>query len=213
MSAMRLTNALACVVVLAFAAAGCKPDVRSAAQGSVARGEAQRAVQAMLDATPQCADLFSGDDPIRVRPGWQGRPGVRALVAAGLITPGPPASPSGRIYEATATGRAVIRRLELGQGMDRSELCYAHRKVTKVWLKASGATNRLPQLGYTYVLVDAPAWTRRADVQAAFPFLQRALAGTYAPDDFIWYADQRWKNHWISPILPPQSGVKEEFFF
>ena len=200
----------------AAAIAGCSPNPRVAAQRSVASGEAQRAVQAMLDAraSPQCANLLGPRDPIVVDADFEHLASVRALVAADLIAPTDQTTRFGRIYQPTPAGRAFIRHVDMGQGLHVVQLCYARRRVVKVWLKpADGKTDPLTELGYAYTLVDTPPWTRNRDMQAAFPFLNKALAMTFVGPDLIVYEKGRWSSNLLITELPPGAGLKESFFF
>ena len=203
----------AAAACLSLGAAACGSDPQDAAQRSVQSGEAQRAVQALVDRSPQCATLLNGLSPLVVRRGGERRPTVRALVAADLLAPGPaaPGGPEGAVeYRPTQLGRGYLRLEPLGD-LVQAKLCYARRRVVRVWLKPRRATDSFPQLGYSFVLVDAAPWTRRPDMLAAFPFLPPALAGRYTPIDFIRYDKGRWQSDFLVPILP-DAKVREAFF-
>ena len=197
-------------MALAACLAGCKADERSAAQRSIESGEAQRALQAMLDRSPQCAMLLHGQSPLSVATSEERLPGVRALVAADLIARGRPETSGMVDYQITAAGRPFIR-LRPGDSAT-TELCYAHRKIVTVWLKPlEGKTDPLTRLGYAYVLTDAPAWTRRTDMMTAFPCLVEAFRVTHTPQDLILFERGHWKASFIVPVLS-DTHAREAFW-
>ena len=213
----RMRALRSCKVQLAIAVASCAclaacgADKRSQARRSVESGEALRQVQVMLDRSPQCAMLFTGETPIRARAGAERRPSVQALVAAGLISPGLRETSGTLDYHPTDFGRSFIR-LGTPDSMSTT-LCYAKRKVVRVWLKpAAGESDTVPTLGYAYKLVNAAPWALRGDVNSAFPFLRQALSQTFIPGDGIFYE----KSHWVSDFIVPmirKSNFQEAFLY
>ena len=204
----------AATLSLFLAVTACAPRPFVQAERTIVNGSAQAQVQQMLARTRQCADLLGGLSPIEGHRGDEALPTVRALTAAGLIERDEAASrraPGGVAYRPTTAAKPYIEQEQLG-GMDTVRLCYAHRQVTRVWLKPHGATEPFPELGYAYRLVSPPAWARRADMQAAFPFLRQALSTEYTSPDFIKFDKGRWSADYLAAALPT-AGTKEAFWF
>ena len=181
------------VLIAALMAASCARSGFTLAQASVDDGGARAALQAKLDATRQCAEALSGYDP----PAYDleaSLASVAALRAAGLIEPAPDEA-GRRAYRPTELGRRsfVYRPTPGAPGRRFVTLCYGRRHVGRVWLRSHGKTDPLPYLNYTYHVDEAPEWTRRPAIRAAFPFLSKVYGREWTDDDSSIFFDKgRW---------------------
>lgn len=156
----------AAVVAATLALAAC-----SAGAGSAALTEDLRA---QLDGSKVCAMLIAPQWPIEQSAELLARPGIDALIAADLvhreaIEDRANATPRARV-SVTETGKPF---LQLDTTANNSSavpyLCFGERQVTAIARGEDGVVR------YRYRIVDAPAWTERRDMRAAFPFLARLI--------------------------------------
>lgn len=136
------------------------------------------ALRPLVGGERQCATLLAGAWPIDLGAETLQRPGVNALIAAGLITreesrADPLAAPAAGIAIAPG-GKQWIELRQLNPGGGQTPfLCYGKRELVDATpLSADGDAAT-----YRYRVVDVPAWAKRDDIRAAFPFLDHALAG------------------------------------
>lgn len=131
-------------------------------------------LRTQLDGSKVCAMLISPQWPIELNAELLADPGVNALIAADLvrrepIEEGVNASPRARI-SITEAGKPFLQLDSMGSGSATVPyLCFGERQVTAIARGEDGVVR------YRYRIVDAPAWTRRSDMRAAFPFLARLI--------------------------------------
>jgi hypothetical protein len=128
----------------------------------------------LVAAQRQCAPLIAGAWPIDLSAERLRAPGIDALVAAGLLTREPVVNdPGGRprfVIAIAPGGRDWVELRQLtGGGSKTPFLCYGRRQLVDV------GTAQADTASYRYRVVEAASWTKRADIQAAYPFLRIAL--------------------------------------
>jgi hypothetical protein len=160
-------------------------------------GEALAQVRAQVEGQRQCAPLLSGTSPIEFSADALAGARVDALVAAGLVRriPLPATGDRPRVrVEPTAEGSRDIwlRRLDPASPAEPL-LCYGRKQVVAVHPEGKD------RLRYDYRIVQAPAWTRRPDIRAAFPFLPRALGEVHRAEQAATREGDRW-------VLPDDTG-------
>lgn len=162
--------------------AACGPGARKV-EPSAADALAQ--IREQVDGQRQCAPLLSGTAPIEFSADALAGPRVDALVAAGLVRrmplPDRGDRPRLRIEPTEAGARDIwMRRLD-PSGRAEPFLCYGRKQVVAVRRERRdiGSDAGDPMTGdvlrYDYRVVEAPGWTARPDIRAAFPFLPREL--------------------------------------
>ncbi len=137
-------------------------------------GSAAMAVSAHLSKQRACAPLLGGIEPFESYRDPATLPSVQALLAAGLIEPVPTGEqPKGVRNPVFRTTRAAAPYLSVRTLGERRvvELCYGRPKLGWVYLETDGSVNPLPVMRFNYTIGDRPAWVDRADIRAAFPFL------------------------------------------
>lgn len=108
-------------------------------------------------------------------------------------------------------------------------LCYGRKHVVAVRLERRdvGVLDGTPKMGYVlrydYTIVDAPAWTARADIRTAFPFLQRELGRVRTAEQPGYWSGKRWEltadngpevnaelpdTEWFSPEPQAAAGLR-----
>jgi hypothetical protein len=146
-------------------------------------------IREKVDGVRRCASLLTGEWPIEASADGMSGARVDALVAAGLIRRVPLEVPEGERartrIEVTPAGKAdvLIERPSPKARPDDQEplLCYGRRQVTSFYDKQMQASETgdpavmTSVLHYDYRIVQPPAWTARADIRAAFPFMVRDL--------------------------------------
>lgn len=144
------------------------------AQGAVDDGSAAKAVSAQLAKQRACAPLLGGIEPFESYRDPATLPSVQALLAAGLIEPVPegerPEGVRGPVFRTTRAAAPYLSVRTLGERRV-VELCYGRPKLGWVYLETDGSVNPLPVMRFNYTIGDRPAWVDRADIRAAFPFL------------------------------------------
>ncbi|PXA99253.1 hypothetical protein DMC47_04265 [Nostoc sp. 3335mG] len=144
------------------------------AQGAVDDGSAAKLLSAQLAKQRACAPLLDGVEPFESYRDPATLPSVQALLAAGLIEPVPAGErPEGVRNPLFRTTRAAAPYLSFRKAGDRRfvELCYGRPKLGWVYLETDGSTHPSPMMRFKYFIGDRPAWADRADMRAAFPFL------------------------------------------
>ena len=183
-------------LLAALALMGCERDRFADAQRAIDDGSARAAIQKQLDGYRQCATLLNGFLPLEIygEPGKPPMPGVAALTELGLIRDAGRAK--GRDvtrYEPTALARPLLAVRDIGGERKPVELCYGRRVVTGVKLKAKSLpSDPIPQLSYSFRIVDAPAWARDPRIAASFPGMTEALANEHVSRDLVMFSDGKW---------------------
>lgn len=144
---------------------GCDPGVAV----MVDDGTALAQVRTQVDGHTQCAPLIAGTWPIELGGDLLRTDSVQALVAVGLIRLTPGDAGRTRVVP-TALGQRSMRLV----GGHLPMLCFGRMRVTRV--EAAGDRNGSGHVTYRYRLTGMPAWTRRPDIRAVFPFLA-AMSG------------------------------------
>ncbi|KTW09915.1 hypothetical protein [Sphingomonas sanguinis] len=172
-------------------------------------GDALAQLRAQLDGQRQCAPLLSGTTPIEFSADALSGPKVDALVAAGLVRRVPlPATgdrPRMRIEPTSEGSRDIwLRRLDPTSPAEPL-LCYGRKQVVAVHPEGKDT------LRYDYRVGQAPAWTGRTDIRAAFPFLARQLSEVHRAEQVATREDGRWvlagdTGRDASAELPPSEG-------
>lgn len=132
----------------------------------------------VMDGTRICGTLVSATWPIEFSASALALPGIDALVSAGIVVRSPVAVPAGERERVrlvpTATGKddVLLSRLQ-NADPTQPKLCFGKKRIEAVRMEPDDTGGR--QLRYTYRIVDAPGWTGRPDIRAAFPFLDRLL--------------------------------------
>lgn len=194
-------------LLAALALMGCGRDPFVAAQRAIDDGSARAAIQKQLDGYRQCATLLNGFLPLEtyVEPGKPPMPGVAALAELGLIRDAGRAK--GREvtrYEPTALARPLLNIRNIGGDRKPVELCYGRRLVTAVKAKPKSLpSDPIPQLTYSFRIVDAPAWARDPRIAASFPGMAEALANEHVSRDLVMFNDGKWAigDSGIEPYL------------
>ncbi len=160
-------------------------------------------IRAQVEGQRQCAPLLSGIAPSEVSADALAGPRVDALVAAGLVARVPVANPADdrprvRIAPTAAGSRDIwLRRLDPASPAE--PLCYGRKHVTAVHAERrnvgaeTGPAAEGAVLRYDYTIVQTPAWTARADVRAAFPFLSRELGQVHTAEQIATRVGAGWK--------------------
>ena len=165
-------------------------------------GEALAQIRAQVEGQRQCAPLLSGTWPIELSADALSGPRVDALVAAGLIRrvalPDTGDRPRVRIEPTEAGKRDLwLRRLDPTSPAEPL-LCYGRKQVVAVRPEArdvgaaTGPAVKGEVLRYDYRIVQPPAWTQRADIRAAFPFLTRQLGEVHSAEQAATREGDRW---------------------
>lgn len=182
---------------LLLLAAGC--DLRAKEVGA----DPLEQIREQVEGQRQCAPLLSGTWPIEFSADALAGPRVDALVAAGLVRRVPLAEagndrPRVRIEPTPAGARDVwLRRLD-PDSPPEPMLCYGSKHVVAVRPERRnlGAETGPPATGtvlrYDYRIVRSPAWTARADVRAAYPFLPRELERVRTAQQAATRSGERW---------------------
>ncbi|MCR6477259.1 hypothetical protein NU688_13950 [Variovorax sp. ZS18.2.2] len=156
--------------------AGCPADTPAQSPAALA------SLRQQIDAVRVCAPLLSGTWPIEFSADSLATPPVDALVSAGIVRRVPLPNPGGerprvRIDLVQETGGdARLYRLR-PEAPPNPQLCFGRRQVTTMQHEAMGKRSGL--LHYAYRVADAPAWTARPDIRAAFPFMVAMLDGEH----------------------------------
>lgn len=190
-----MTRALVAVLVLLAACSEGASQPRSS-------GEALAQIRAQVEGQRQCAPLLSGTSPIELSAHALSGGKVDALVAAGLIRrvalPDTGDRPRVRIEPTEAGQRDLwLRRLDPASPAEPL-LCYGRKQVVAIRPEvrdtgaATGPAVKGEVLRYDYRIVQPPAWTQRADIRAAFPFLARQLAEVHTADQVATREGDRW---------------------
>ena len=194
----RILLPLACALGVVMGASGCRSKGEGSAAGADAASAAAftRGMQAYLE---KRGDLCVGRAtwPIDVAEGARLGPDVvqlPVLERLGLVTStvmaerrdGVATPFNQRRYRLTAAGRAryIDRQTRLPiapeepHAAERADLCVLRLTLGKVtrWDLQPGGATPTAIVSYTYG-VDAPAWTRDAGFQKAFPAVARLVAG------------------------------------
>lgn len=146
--------------------------------GPVDDKDALAQLKQAMDGTRICGTLVSATWPIEFSADALALPSIDALVSAGIVVRSPIAVPAGERERVrllpTAAGRkdVLLSSLE-GGSPPQPKLCFGRKRIEAVLKEPGGQGDR--QLRYRYRIVDAPPWTGRPDVRAAFPFLARLL--------------------------------------
>ncbi len=146
-------------------------------------GAALARLKQVMDGTRICGTLVSATWPIEFSADALALPSIDALVSAGIVVRSPVTVPDGERKRVrlipTAAGRndVLLSRVQ-DDGAPQPKLCFGRKRIEAVTMEPGDAGDR--QLRYTYRIVDAPAWTGRPDIRAAFPFLVRLLDGPVA---------------------------------
>jgi hypothetical protein len=127
-----------------------------------------------LEGSPVCAMLIAPAWPIEQSADFLSRPGVNALIAAGLVNREPvedrsKPTPRARITMTKAGERYLHLDKSSGDAPPEPYLCFGKKRVTAITHEGDTPVH------YRYRIVDAPAWTKREDIRAAFPFVSRLL--------------------------------------
>ncbi|GEM_PF-736187 len=183
-------------LLAALALMGCGRDPFADAQRAIDDGSARAAIQKQLDDYRQCATLLNGFLPLEIYDAEDKapRPGVAALTELGLIRPAGRAE--GREvtrYEPTALARPLLQVRDIGGDRKPVELCYGRRVVTAVKFKPKRLpSDPIPQLTYSFRIVDAPAWARDPRIAASFPGMAEALANEHVSRDLVMFREGKW---------------------
>lgn len=144
------------------------------AQGAVDDGSAAKAVSAQLAKQRACAPLLGGIEPFESYRDPATLPSVQALLAAGLIERVPAGElakdASDPAFRPTRAAAPFLSVRQVG-GRRFVELCYGRPKLGWVYLETDGSIHPRPMMRFKYIIGDRPAWADRADMRAAFPFL------------------------------------------
>jgi hypothetical protein len=145
-----------------------------AACGGRAESSGTADLRAQLEGSRVCAALISPTWPIEGSADFLAKPGIDALIAAGLVEREPVEDPSHVTPRArismTKAGEPYLRLYKIGpDAPPEPQLCFGKKHVTAITREDGGPVQ------YRYRIVDAPAWTKREDMRAAFPFLTRRL--------------------------------------
>jgi hypothetical protein len=164
---LAMTGAAALLLVTA-----CHADTPAQSPAALA------GLRQQIDSVRVCAPLLSGSWPIEFSADSLATPRVDALVSAGIVRRVPLPNPGGerprvRIEIVQETGGdARLYRLR-PEAPPMPQLCFGRRQVTTMQHEATA--KRDGSLHYAYRVVDAPAWTARTDIRAAFPFMATML--------------------------------------
>lgn len=175
---------------VALTLSGCGLSGRSVEQ-RIADGSALTDIRRQVDGHPQCLPLISGNWPIEFSGDMLRRDSVDVLVAAGLFlrAPARPDRPDAALRLVPLPLGKQSLRLTRSAGFNPTpELCFGKMHVTSVRAvhpgkTLSGAPDDSTWAVYRYRLVDVPAWARRADMLAAFPFLTAMTRNELASSD------------------------------
>jgi hypothetical protein len=165
------------ITSILVALSGCNREKGEAAQIAEMR--------AAVDGVRRCADLLLGFLPLEASTDMYSGPRVDALVAAGLVRSVPVDTggdrPRTRI-EVTPAGMAhVLINRAPETSLQHIQLCYGRSQIVSVRRELkdvgaeSGPAKNEHVLSYDYKIVQAPEWTKRADIRAAFPFMAQDL--------------------------------------
>ncbi|WP_182084161.1 hypothetical protein [Aureimonas sp. ME7] len=155
-------------------------DPRRLARAAVDDGSAMRTLEGSLASERLCATVLDGPEPFAMYGTSESLPSVRALAASGLIEPLPPGeAPTERPYPFYRMSEAAGPFMQTEPFGDRRlvKLCYGRPAPGWVYLEGDGTLDPAPILRFTYTVADRPAWADRADIRAAFPFLNDITAG------------------------------------
>ncbi|PSJ39031.1 hypothetical protein [Allosphingosinicella deserti] len=146
----------------------------AACDGSRAQTSGLADLRAQIDGSRVCALLIGPQWPIEGSAAMLAQPGVDALVAAGLVRRDPVndranVTPQARIA-VTPLGERDLRLFRLSADSPPApQLCLGKKQVTAIERNGDGPVR------YRYRIVEAPDWTRRPDIRAAYPFVARLL--------------------------------------
>jgi hypothetical protein len=161
-------------------------------------------LRSQLDGAPVCALLIAPEWPIEASMSALDQPGVDALIAAGLIRREPVVdranvTPQARITM-TAAGRQSLRLYRMSASSSPTpQLCFGKKQVTAIARGDDGPVR------YRYRVIDAPDWTWRSDIRAAFPFVSHMLDQEQQAEVGVLEKDGRWE----APGGVEQAGVME----
>jgi hypothetical protein len=172
-------------------------------------------IRQQVDGQRVCAPLVSSGWPIELSAGVLAAPSLDALVAAGLFRrqalPGPPDEPARVRLVPSAAGIASLRLRHFAPAIPAQPLlCYGRAQVVAIATEMVGSAvapdqKDTPRLSYTFRVVDAPGWARRADVRRAFPFLGRAIGPVLRSRDEAFLSGGAWRL----PHPPDESTAAE----
>lgn len=157
--------------------------------------EAVAGLRRSIDGVRVCAPLLSASWPIAFSTDSLATPGVDALVAAGLVRrvslPDPAGDNARTRIAITATGLRDVRLHRLSpESPPQPQLCFGRKQVTTLHQASTG--DRSGTVDYAYRIIDAPRWTTRADIRAAFPFMVDMLKGELHAQDGTMLSSGRW---------------------
>jgi hypothetical protein len=192
-----VTRALVAGLALLAACSEGASEPKVSTDGAIAQ------IREQVEGQRQCAPLLSGRWPIEFSADALQGPKVDALVAAGLVQritlPAQGDRPRVRI-EPTAAGKRDIWLRQLDPASPAEPLlCFGRKAVVAVREETArtGAETGPATMGqvlrYDYRIVQAPAWTQRADVRTAFPFLSQALEKVHTAEQVATQEQGRWK--------------------
>lgn len=209
-AAVMMVRGMAGLAALMFIA-GCRADTPPQSPAALA------SLRQQLETVRVCAPLLSGSLPIEFSADALATPGVDALVGAGIVRRVPLPNPLNerrrvRIEIVQETG-GDARLYRIGpDSPPQPQLCFGRKQVTTMQHEATG--KRSGALHYAYRVVDAPAWTARPDIRAAFPFMAAMLEGdnkAEGPTDLG--ADGAWRLLGNPETNSLESDVKNKGFF
>lgn len=172
MTMLRVMTAAAALSLIA----GCP------AENSAQSPAALAGLRAQIDSVRVCAPLLSGSWPIEFSADALATPPVDALVNASIVRRLPLPNPGGerprvRIEFVQETGGDARLYRFKPEVPPTPQLCFGRRQVTT--MQHETTSKRDGSLRYAYRVVDAPAWTTRQDIRAAFPFMVTMLDGEH----------------------------------
>lgn len=149
-------------------------------------------LRAQLEGSPVCAMLIGQTWPIEESADLLSQPGVEALIAAGLVKREPVqdrsnVTPRARISITSADERHLRLYSTSADSPPAPQLCFGKKQVTAITREGDGPVR------YRYQIVDAPAWTKREDMRAAFPFLSRLLDQEQQAEVGVVEREGRWQ--------------------
>lgn len=180
-------------LLIGFAAvtvvAGCRNNPSAQSPETVA------GLRRSIEGVRVCAPLLSASWPIVFSTESLATPAVDALAATGLVRRVSLPDPAGdnartRIAITTAGLRdARLHRLS-PESPPQPQLCFGRKQVTT--LRHASTGDRSGTVDYAYRIVDAPRWTTRADIRAAFPFMVDMLKSELRAQDGTVLSNGRW---------------------
>lgn len=191
-AAGKWTAALLFVILALGVVAGVWRFLHPDEAAMIRDGRALAQVRALVDGRRACATLLQPEWPMVASEDAMRADSIDTLIAAGLVAKRPAEPRDGRRWyrlDATPSGARdmVLKKPPASlQGAIKPApyLCYGRKQVVGLRQHPARAdpadptgAGLLPFVTYRYRIVDMPDWTRRADMRAAFPFLDQVRTG------------------------------------